>query len=72
MDARTRTDFLNRPQYRLATDLAQVIGKLVHALLLKRHTRRIRFQNRRSRRIVLVIDRAGCVAMEMAAISRQK
>ena len=64
-----RTYVPNRFEYRVATDLVQVIGRLIHALFLKCHTRGIYFQNWRSGSIVRVIDRAGGVAVEVAAVA---
>lgn len=63
------THLLNRPQYRIATDLVQVIGSLIHKSRLESGARRIYFQDRSSRGIVAAIDGAGFAAVQMAPIT---
>ena len=60
---------LDRIQYGVATDLVQVIGRLIHALFLKGGARGIPFQNRGSRHIVDGVDRAGFAAVQVVAVA---
>ena len=50
------THLLNRFQYRIATDLVQVIGSLIHKFRLESGAREIYFQDRGSRGIVPAVD----------------
>ena len=53
-----RTHFLNRFQYEVTTDLIQSIGSLIHTFPLANRARRIHFEDRRSRHIVIAVDGA--------------
>src|ERR1035438_4673816 len=61
--ATMRTNLPNHFQDGVATNLVEVIGRLVHALPLKGGKRRILLQYRRSRHIVRAIDGAGFAAV---------
>jgi hypothetical protein len=69
--ATVHTYLLNRFQYGVATDLVQVIGRLIHALPRKGDTRGIPFQNRGSRYIVRGINGAGVTTVEVAAVANK-
>jgi len=70
--ATVHTYLLNRFQYGVATDLVQVIGRLIHALPRKGDTRGIPFQGRRSRYIVCGINGARFTAVEVAAVANKR
>jgi hypothetical protein len=65
------THLLNRFQYRIATDLVQVIGNLIHQFRLDSGARGIYFQDRGSRGIVPTIDGAGFAAVQVASVASQ-
>ena len=67
--ATMHTHLLNRPQYRIATDLVQVIGSLIHQFRLASGAGGIYFQNRGSRGIVPAVDGAGFAAVQMASVT---
>jgi len=54
--ATMHTNLLNRFQYRIAADLVQLIGRLIHTFRLGSGTRSIGCQDRGSRRIVPAVD----------------
>src|SRR5450759_5402453 len=64
-----RTHLLNRLQYGVATDLVQVIRRLIHAFPLESGARGIPFQNRGSRHIVYGVDGAGFAAVQVASVA---
>ena len=61
--------FLNRFQYRIATDLDQVIGSLIHQFRFEGGTHGIYFQDRSCRGIVLAVNGAGFAAVQMASVA---
>jgi len=63
------THLLNRFQYGVAPDLVQVVGGLIHTFRRGCGALAIRFQVRGSRHIVLAIDGARLVAVQVASIA---
>jgi len=64
-----RAHLLNRFQYGIATDLVQVIGRLIHAFPLESGACGIPFQNRGSRHIVHGVDGAGFAAVQVPSVA---
>jgi len=64
-----RTYLLNRFQHGVATDLVQVIGKLVHTFPLESCAGGVPFQNRGSRHVVYWVDGAGFAAVYVAPVA---
>ena len=67
--ATMRTNLLNRFQYGVATNLVQMIGRLIHALPFQGGKRGILLQDRGSRHIVRAINGAGFAAVHVATVA---
>jgi hypothetical protein len=64
-----RAHILNRFQYRVATDLVQVIGSLIHLFTLECGARGIYFEDWGSGGIMVTVDGAGFAAVQVASVA---